>query len=625
MSQGMPAPRKRKPRKDTTALGLAPDQVSVDGIEVTQVVQDMSHSVTMIAKKTTVVRVYLSRPAGNAIKLRGVLGVRRTASGTVTSVPSLNTVQVKPALNGQLRAKREDLRLSLNFLLPASLTSAGNIFINVKSLTEVSTGEEVACVNCADQVRRVTFRDAPPLRVRLLRLSYKDGDSPVTHLAKPLDLSLIKSWLSRAYPISELIFSDAIVEGNIKPPFKDSTCNRANAQLTAIRNLDIDGGTDQRTHYFGLVADSGDFMRGCANKIPGSPDPTAVASGPAGPAGFSWDTDGSYGDWYTAHELAHTFGRFHPGFCDGNSSDDPEYPFDNGQLSKADGVFTGLDVGDQALGVPMKALPGVQWHDVMTYCERQWMSSYTYEGIRLRLAAEGALGPSPAPLSFGLEAETEPEVVVAAADALEVYMASGNFINIVGTINLTKKSGSILYVNPVSNVLAPKSKEDSPVQIRVRDGEGQLLQEYPATFKLNSCQNPDEDRTGIIDATIPSQPEARVLEMVLDGAVVDTYRAGTVPSDVANVRRTEATDEAMTFAWDSPEAEDESVTYNVQLSTDEGQTWQTVAVGHPSPDVTIDRNQFAEGTNVRVRVIATDGFTNRIVTSDSFSVDEQDE
>ena len=34
----------------------------------------------------------------------------------------------------------------------------------------------------------------------------------------------------------------------------------------------------------------------------------------------------------------------------------------------------GWDAGDAALGVPMAALPGVTWRDVMTYCENQWMS-----------------------------------------------------------------------------------------------------------------------------------------------------------------------------------------------------------------------------------------------------------
>ena len=67
-------------------------------------------------------------------------------------------------------------------------------------------------------------------------------------------------------------------------------------------------------------------------------------------------------------------------------------------------------MGDASLGISMRALPGPQWHDVMTYCDRQWMSSYTYDGIRQRLLAEDALGPMPAPEEFGFEGVAESTV-----------------------------------------------------------------------------------------------------------------------------------------------------------------------------------------------------------------------
>jgi hypothetical protein len=38
----------------------------------------------------------------------------------------------------------------------------------------------------------------------------------------------------------------------------------------------------------------------------------------------------------------------------------------------------------------MTALPGQGWHDVMTYCNFQWLSPYTYRGILDRLIAEGS-------------------------------------------------------------------------------------------------------------------------------------------------------------------------------------------------------------------------------------------
>lgn len=640
MSRGMSedaVKRRRKPAETIEAIEAAAESasaeaaglLSVDGIEVTQVVQDMGHSVPLIAGKATVVRVYLSRPEGGMVTVRGEISVRRSPTGTPHRVSSLATARVNPTQNGRLRTKRHDHRLSLNFLLPASLTAAGRAFIQIFSLADAATGQTIACSNCAEKRVEVRFVEAAPLRVRLIKLRYRTDGAPNGHVPRSLDVSLFRSWLGRAYPVSRVVFSQATVDTNIRPPFGANTSNRTNAQLITIRRLDVSNGTDQRTHYYGMVYDARDFfMRGSASALPDTPDPTAVASGPTGDPEGGWDTDGSYGDWYGGHELAHTFGRLHPGFCDGNSDDDQEYPFTDGQLSNTNAKFVGFDVGDASLGIPMRALPGQQWHDVMTYCDQQWLSSYTYDAIRLRLLAEDALGPTPAPGEFGFEGATESTVT---ANELEVNMAIGDFISVVAEVNLTEGTGNIRYVNPVSRGLSPAAGGGAGFELRVLDAAGQALGSYPAPVKINSCADPSEDRTGIVDALIPANPAARQIELLYNGQVLDTFRSGGAVPEVSNLRREASTESALSFAWDDAAAsatEGEAasnVTYNVQVSTDEGQTWQTVAVGRTSPDATIDRTQFEPGDRVTVRVVATDGFTSTVAETETFSVDEPEQ
>src|SRR5262249_50799570 len=127
--------------------------------------------------------------------------------------------------------------------------------------------------------------------------------------------------------------------------------------------------------------------------IPGTPQPDVVASGPVGvPNGFAGDHDASYADWYGAHELGHTFGRYHPGFPPGKQdASDANFPYAGGCISPPDGKFAGFDVGDPALNLPMVALAGIDHHDVMTYADDQWLSPYTYKAILDRLIAEEAL------------------------------------------------------------------------------------------------------------------------------------------------------------------------------------------------------------------------------------------
>jgi hypothetical protein len=81
----------------------------------------------------------------------------------------------------------------------------------------------------------------------------------------------------------------------------------------------------------------------------------------------------------------------HPGFCDGNSHDDLRFPYADGCISNAEQDHIGFDVGDPDLGIEMRAFGHQQWHDIMTYCDRQWISAYTYDGIYQRVLDEQAL------------------------------------------------------------------------------------------------------------------------------------------------------------------------------------------------------------------------------------------
>jgi hypothetical protein len=119
-----------------------------------------------------------------------------------------------------------------------------------------------------------------------------------------------------------------------------------------------------------------------------------VAVGPVGDpsqySSLSWDKTRSYGGWYGTHELSHTFGRYHPGFCNQDASD-ASFPYPDGRIGDdAHGDMVGLDLGDAALDIPMQALGNETWLDIMTYCDFQWISSYSYQAVLERLRQEDA-------------------------------------------------------------------------------------------------------------------------------------------------------------------------------------------------------------------------------------------
>lgn len=390
--------------RPTAAAGLASaPSVRVLGIEVTQAIQNMSHDVRLIAGKAAVVRVYLA-PHGVASQLhvRGEIVVSAGLGVPGTYVASENELLLDPAAHPALEEQRRDAALSLNFHLPEP--PAGPMKVHLKRVSLVG-GNDLR-IDSAGGERHVVFTSGPILKVRALGIRYVDRrQNPAPNFSPdPTHFEHLRSYLTRAYPVARVEWSQAVIDApaNFAPPFSGqplpngfdplwwALLGMLHQHLLTIRQADIGGGWDPRTHYYGLVSDHAGFFRGAANDVPTAPAPNTVAVGPCGkPRQGFWDNDLSYGDWYGAHELAHTFGRFHPGFCD-QSKEDLEFPHADGQISDAAQDCIGFDVGDAALDLPMRAYPRETWADFMTYCDRQWVSKYTYDGLYDRLLAEEA-------------------------------------------------------------------------------------------------------------------------------------------------------------------------------------------------------------------------------------------
>lgn len=590
-----------------------PQAIAFESIEVTQAIQNMNLSVSLIEGKSTVARVYVSVNLPYKVTLSGTAVARNPAGmGFPVTIPSIGKVAVNQG--DTLNDRRNDVQKSLNFLLPRKLTKAGDCEIALAMLyVTVDFGFfkhtiPVPVAGAPKTKRTVTFLDSPPLRVHIVGIRYTKAGTTYTPSAQ--DYALIRSWLKRAYPIAEIVLSQVTTDA---PPNFNNRASVINALLRGMRATDVAAGTDHRTHYYGLVADGGDFMRGLASGIPTSPDPSTVASGPTGSSTWGWDNDGSYGDWYTAHELGHTFGRFHAEFCGARGG--RPYPFANGQLANADNEFVGFDVGDTALGLAMQALPGVEWHDVMSYCERQWLSSFTYEGVRDRLVDEDAL---PAPGAPG-------------AGRMSISAA----VHLVAVVNATAKTGSINHVAKldVADAAAPDEGAASRFAVRVLAADDTVIGEYAAPFHPDACLDPDDDETGIVELALPPSPTAAKLELLMDGDVLDSFTRGAPAAAVQDI----ATDAApagravgsagtstnsTVISWTDVSGAAErkapssgsAVTFTVQLSTDGGTTWHAIGFGLTTPEIELDHSMLEDAESVMIRVTATDGFESETTT-----------
>jgi len=405
-----------KAKKTVLAGPLAPASAEVDGLEVTQTIQNLSHAVALIRGKATVVRIYLTFPPGSKEKFQGEIAVSTAQGAPALYVASSNVLDPVLTTGMSLEARRGDLRASLNFVLPEKTRGWPSLAIAVKRVYSAKSDATPA----KSPTVNLPLNEAPPLRIRAIGLRYartlEDGTAANVS-PEAIHFDYLRSFLGRAYPVATVEWSQIVVDAPplFAPPFAGpqtpqgddplwrSKLAIAHNMLSALRAKDISTGTDPRTHYYGLVSDAsaGLFFRGAAKDVPKSPDPSIVAVGPVGdPAQYGklkWDRDRSYGDWYGAHELAHTFGRFHPGFC-GQDASDPTFPYPEGRIGdNKHGAMIGLDVGDAILNLPMRIWANETSHDIMTYCDDQWISSYSYLAILDRLRLEDTqFAPLPA-------------------------------------------------------------------------------------------------------------------------------------------------------------------------------------------------------------------------------------
>ncbi len=590
------------------------EQFHVLGLEATQAIQNIPSSVPLVAEKPTTVRVYL-RVSGSTSTVKNVRGTlfafRPANSFNDVGLPlpgkavSLNKIDVDQS--DDLKKKRLAFTTSLNFDLPDDWISEGAAHFELTLDVDGSPNSPVSipCDGCHNTFANGTaifsrFLATPALRLRIVGLQYVFGVNPRIHASpRTQDFALYQSWVQRAYPAGQFEITTTKVESSNSWPFE---CEDANSQLASIRATEISAGRDPHTHYVALVSNRGGFMRGCASDVPDDPDTSVVASSPTGdpagphiPSNTTGDTDASFGDWYAGHELAHEFGRKHPGFCNDNSADDDDFPNPNGQISDNLQTYVGFDRGDSGNSIARTVISPFAF-DIMTYCNQpQWFSAYNYEGVLQRLndenpSAAHALVPTG---GGGGQARTGPSEAV-----------TGDFISVIASVNLTKQTGVIRHIDRVGRAVVPPAPKADIASVRFLDKAGKVIGTFPARVQQTADLPPGADRTGMIQAVIPVDQSAASLELVLQGKVVGRR---VITKHAPVVKALHLIDHHL--VWIGLDLDGGPLTYLVQISN--GDTWDTLATGLTEKKLALTDDQLtaaADGRPRRVRVIANDGF-----------------
>jgi hypothetical protein len=405
-----------------------------------------------------------------------------------------------------------------------------------------------------------------------------------TYLAANSHMNALESWLRRAYPISSL----QVTRQTYVYPFGGlpnvDTLNGLLAFNKLLRM--IFSGEDSRVVYYGLVDDGGDFMRGKAAGIPGT-----IASGPTGSGNAGWDFDGSYGDWYGGHEIGHTRGRSHAEFC--GAAGGAAYPYTGGRISPdltGAGAIYGFDITTRAIYPP-------SWKDVMTYCPNEWVSDFTYEGIRTYLSGLGLMSQS-------------------------ATAASSDFLAVGGTADLESNTASLdnVYLIHQSNTLPLPLPGDWTIALVGATNND--LATYPFAPDELSDAEESPGTPAIIAEVVPWVAGAVRVEIRHQGQVVALRNAS---ANAPTVDLTSPTTGAQLPAgpfqasWSGADADGDPLTYSLLYSNDGGANWQTLATSLTGTNLELNTNQLPGGSGL-LRVVASDGFLSGQDTSGAFDV-----
>ncbi len=613
---------------------LFPD-IETTLLEVTQGVHGVSSpGVTLIAGKRTYVRVHVKKTLGSTDP---VVGARlwRIVNGQRVGEPlrpsngfgsvifkvslaslsifggggNLNAFVFDPTITVRANPDRNAPNDSFYFLLPAAWTADGSLTLEA-DVNPPSLPNAVSELDYADNVKRVTvsFKNTPPMYLRLVAVTYKSGNKTYTPTAA--HMAEVENWLRRAYPISTLIVkrdaTDMSYLGRLP------TAAEVNERLEGLRFFMQWGKGDvPQTHYYGLVWDgdsSSLFMRG----LGGEKTLGGVASGPTGDPGsyldFAWDdgNDGaSYGDWYAGHELGHTFGLAHV-LCrgdEGGAIDYPTYPLDEkgsiGRL-KGESKYWGFDV---QLKGPIVYPP--TWKDVMTYCSNQWISYDSYTKIDTKLRKENE----------------DAQVMLAATGAVAPYL----FVQ--GQIASDQQTATLGTFYKVDSDLAFPLPPSGPFTLRLRDAANTVLAEYPFAADPNTEDPAVVNPPLIFSHVFPFVAGTRTVEVVGGGKVLASRAVSANSPQVqvmAPVGGENVGPDGLTVTWQATDTDGGALTASVLYSRDGGGVFTALRVGLTGNSIVIPVDELGGTTQGKVRVVVSDGVnTGQADSAGLFSVPNQ--
>jgi len=563
-----------------SVAGVVPT-LELYGLEMTQGLQDLTNGVILIQDKRTFVRAHvrslsnrvnnvtarlIGRREGIQLPESPLRPINPTGSGTVTGAINVKESQF---------AFRSDIHDSFLFELPSSWRG-GTIEIEFEGISSSFLCREDNGTSGDCRLQK-SFEVAPTADISLIGIIWRENGNDRVPVAP--DMERAAHQIEALFPIPRLSRNHPYnLRFSLDHPPSGLDFVATNLNLQVQKTLDGCVGPPIGTckrFYMGVVMPSstGFSGGGLASKIPGNVSTAYL------------DDRNTVG-----HELGHNAGRRHTNLC-GATGFDPNFTPSNGSIShdtSPRGAF-GFDIFD----VSENGIYGPSTKDFMGYCDPNWVSNYTYQGmltgLRNRYENASSLEQKIANNTANLlVTETEPAVIVS------------------GLIDFQQNNGTI---NSVYNLSSPTSVLPPPpgnYSIRFENSSGQTISTY--TFAPDV---PSEGDIGSFTLVLPWNTAVTRISLLFNNQVISSRIASANAPTVSVISPNGGEilgGASAVLSWNATDADGDMLRYVIQYSSDNGTTWRTLATDWPTTNYTLDLNSVSGTNQGLIRVLATDGF-----------------
>jgi hypothetical protein len=448
------------------------------------------------------------------------------------------------------------------------------------------------------------FEDVMPMELILVDTQYTLGNT--TYMVSWEMMLEQASWLARIFPVREVHTSywemgpyggSLDIDGNLTAP----DCVTVDQDLGwHLTNNSFETAGQTWARAYGMVSDSGGFMRGCALS-----SPSLVASGP------SWLS----GEWYGSHELGHAYSQPHtlgsqpaPGGCDGGCGCEGD-AIDrgrNGDISLTKGATVvstlyGLDIETLQIYPP-------DWKENMTYCNPEWISDYGYESIMDRMQWEDDNW-----------------------QAARAVQAPGEHVAVFGKIVMATDQVTLDTFYRLPEVQNAPVRTPGPYNIRLLGAGGVTLAHYPFTpYETHVERGPSySPSAGAIPPALISEyvpwVTGTAAVAILHGEVELARRMVSAHAPTVTLLSPNSgplpPGPMVTVTWSASDADGDPLVFSLEYSRDGGATWQMLRSRLGGSSTALSLEKLGGTTSGKFRIMASDGInTTRDASDGVFAV-----